>query len=135
MAIMREEGFYVTTRVMSAPGGARGRGSFGEASPIELPTPRELQLTADRCGPTEPPPHVGGKSVLRIMQGAMHMAMSGQLPPGQMHAGALPSMHLSLRYITCCHPVFISACPQFVFAMYRHSLWDFISLAPYFIVH
>ena len=46
---MREEGFYVTRRNMSAPAGARSRGGFGEAAPIELPTPRELSLYADKC--------------------------------------------------------------------------------------
>lgn len=47
--IMREEGFYVERRIMSATASKRGRGSFGEASPIELPTPRELSSYADKC--------------------------------------------------------------------------------------
>ena len=49
VALMKEEGFYVERRIMSSPGAARGPGSFGEASPIELPTPHELSTYADKC--------------------------------------------------------------------------------------
>ena len=51
VALMREEGFYVERRIMSSPEATRGRGSFGEASPIELPTPHELSTYADKCVP------------------------------------------------------------------------------------
>ena len=50
-AIIREEGFYVTRRRMSAPQAARGRDSFGSAAPIELPTPPELDRFASQCVP------------------------------------------------------------------------------------
>ena len=66
VAVMREEGFYVTSRNMSAPGGARRRASFGEAAPIELPTPRELALTADRCGPRGPDALAPGTGAFRL---------------------------------------------------------------------
>ena len=49
VALMKEEGFYVERRIMSSPEATRGRGSFGEASPIELPTPHELSTYADKC--------------------------------------------------------------------------------------
>ena len=45
-AIIREEGFYVSRRVMSSPLAARGSQSFGSAVPIELPTIPELERFA-----------------------------------------------------------------------------------------
>lgn len=48
VSIMREEGFYVQKRILSAPANQRGRNSFGEAAPIELPTPKELEIYADK---------------------------------------------------------------------------------------
>ena len=47
--IMKQEGFYVRERVLSAPANKRGRNSFGEAAPIELPTAQELATYADKC--------------------------------------------------------------------------------------
>ncbi len=49
--IMKEQGFYVRERKMSAPANKRGRNSFGEAAPIELPTAQELATYADKYGP------------------------------------------------------------------------------------
>ena len=46
--IIKEEGFYVQERVLSAPVNERGRNSFGEAAPIELPTAQELATYADK---------------------------------------------------------------------------------------
>ena len=46
--IMKEQGFYVTERKLSAPANKRGRNSFGEAAPIELPTAQELATYADK---------------------------------------------------------------------------------------
>ena len=46
--IMKEEGFYVRERVLSAPVNERGRNSFGVAAPIELPTAQELARYADK---------------------------------------------------------------------------------------
>ena len=43
-AILKEEGFYTRRRVMSAPLKKRGPGSFGSAAPLELPTPKELDI-------------------------------------------------------------------------------------------
>lgn len=40
--LMREVGFYVTQRHMSAPVKKRAKSSFGSASPIEKPTMGEL---------------------------------------------------------------------------------------------
>ncbi len=51
VSILKEEGFYVERRNMSAPAIARGRNSFGVAAPIELPTLRELDIYADKCVP------------------------------------------------------------------------------------
>jgi hypothetical protein len=48
VSIMREEGFYVLKRVLSAPANGRGRNSFGVAAPIELPTSQELDTYADK---------------------------------------------------------------------------------------
>ncbi|CAL8462015.1 g1546 [Coccomyxa elongata] len=48
VSILKEEGFYVERRVLSAPAVARGRNSFGVAAPIELPTLRELDIYADK---------------------------------------------------------------------------------------
>lgn len=47
--IMKEQGFYVRERVLSAPANKRGKISFGEAAPIELPTAQELATYADKC--------------------------------------------------------------------------------------
>lgn len=51
--IMKQEGFYVRERVLSAPANKRGRNSFGEAAPIELPTAQELATYADKCAPCQ----------------------------------------------------------------------------------
>ena len=40
--ILREEGFYVQQRAMSAPVRKRARTTFGDASPLELPTSIEV---------------------------------------------------------------------------------------------
>ena len=50
VSILKEEGFYVEQRNMSAPVKARGRKNMGAADPVELPTPRELDIYADKCG-------------------------------------------------------------------------------------
>ena len=49
VSILKEEGFYVERRVMSAPMKQRGRNSIGLAAPVELPTPKELDIYADKC--------------------------------------------------------------------------------------
>lgn len=46
--ILREEGFYVQRRTMSAPVCSRSREAFGAAKPIELPTRIELDKLADK---------------------------------------------------------------------------------------
>lgn len=46
--ILREEGFYVQRRTMSAPVRSRSREAFGAAMPIELPTRIELDKLADK---------------------------------------------------------------------------------------
>jgi hypothetical protein len=48
IAELQSEGFYTTRRNMTTPIKTRSRNSFGTASPIELPTPREFDLLADR---------------------------------------------------------------------------------------
>ena len=45
--IMKEQGFYVSKRNMSAPTETRSKESFGEAVPIELPTQKELDLDCE----------------------------------------------------------------------------------------
>lgn len=45
--LMRDEGFYVQKRRMSAPIKKRSKASFGSAAPIELPTMRELDIFAE----------------------------------------------------------------------------------------
>ena len=47
--ILAQEGFYVTRRRLTAPIAQRGRGSFGLAAPIELPTLKELDMYCERC--------------------------------------------------------------------------------------
>ena len=47
--LMRDEGFYVERRKMSAPIKKRSKASFGSAFPIELPTNRELDIFAEGC--------------------------------------------------------------------------------------
>lgn len=42
LSLLREEGFYVRRRRMSAPVSRRGRAGYGVAAPIELPTDAEL---------------------------------------------------------------------------------------------
>lgn len=49
VSILKEEGFYVERRLMSAPMKQRGRNSIGLAAPVELPTPKELDIYADKC--------------------------------------------------------------------------------------
>ncbi|KAK9908919.1 hypothetical protein WJX75_004666 [Coccomyxa subellipsoidea] len=48
VSILKEEGFYVERRLMSAPMKQRGRNSIGLAAPVELPTPKELDIYADK---------------------------------------------------------------------------------------
>ena len=45
--ILKEEGFYVQKRNMSAPVTKRTKTTFGDASPVELPTSRELDKVSD----------------------------------------------------------------------------------------
>ena len=47
--IIREEGFYVRERRMSAPAKGRKEGKFGSALPIELPTEPEMDKAAQQC--------------------------------------------------------------------------------------
>lgn len=42
--ILKEQGFYTDRRRMSTPVRKRLKESFGQPVPIELPTPRELEL-------------------------------------------------------------------------------------------
>ena len=49
--IIREEGFYVRERRMSAPAKGRKEGKFGSALPIELPTEQEMDKAAQQCAP------------------------------------------------------------------------------------
>lgn len=49
--ILREEGFYVRNRAMSAPVAKRTKTTFGDASPVELPTSRELDKVSEQCVP------------------------------------------------------------------------------------
>ena len=49
--IIREEGFYVRERRMSAPTKVRKEGKFGSALPIELPTEPEMDKAAQQCVP------------------------------------------------------------------------------------
>ncbi len=49
VAILQEEGFYVTRRQLSAPGVTRRtRESFGTSSAIELPTRTEFDKLSER---------------------------------------------------------------------------------------
>ena len=45
--LMKDNGFYVTQRRMSAPVKKRTKSSFGSASPIEKPTMGELDYYAE----------------------------------------------------------------------------------------
>jgi len=45
--IMKEEGFYTSKRVMSAPTKKRSKKAFGTAEALELPTARELAISTD----------------------------------------------------------------------------------------
>lgn len=47
MSVLREEGFYVQKRVLTAPLTKRRRESFGTAFPLELPTPTELSAISE----------------------------------------------------------------------------------------
>ena len=65
--IMKQEGFYVRERVLSAPANKRGKNSFGEAAPIELPTAQELATYADKCATCQVTP-LPSRRALALMQ-------------------------------------------------------------------
>ena len=44
---MKEEGLYTTKRIMSSPTKKRPRKTFVTAESLELPTPKELDITTD----------------------------------------------------------------------------------------
>ena len=46
-ALLKEEGFYTTKRVMSAPAKKRTALTFGTAVPLEMPTVKELEIATD----------------------------------------------------------------------------------------
>ncbi|KAK9809406.1 hypothetical protein WJX73_003127 [Symbiochloris irregularis] len=80
--ILKEQGFYVRKREMSAPVKKRQRQTFGDASPIELPTERELAISAD--GATQwlrrlvSPVTFSTDAEGRVHQGLAHLPTSGR---------------------------------------------------------